>query len=44
MKLNIILFATSLVLLSCKKETELKEQFVEAKTYSNLEKANWFLG
>lgn len=47
MKLNIILFAASLVLLSCKKETPAEAPAPETapvKTYANLEKANWFLG
>jgi hypothetical protein len=50
MKLNITLLAAAaaITLLSCKKETATEQtQSVETapvKTYTNLEKANWFLG
>jgi hypothetical protein len=47
MKLNITLFAAALLLLSCKKGTPIKvpaSETATVKTYSNLEKANWFLG
>ena len=49
MKLNIILLAAAALtlLVSCKKETATENEAVEstpAKTYANLEKANWFIG
>ena len=48
MKRNIILASALICLhLSCKKEPQLQEQFIEkpiTKTYTQLEKANWFIG